>query len=762
MIKSNTLPELPDIYSKEFKKKEKEKKIQKKYKKLDYDIHINTSNVSFLKMYRNLSVLGIKNNDFFLALYDDRLEDVDPWDEDLSLEEQIMVFNECKNNYWYFIREVVRLPVPGSDIGTGKQYELHRGNLAMSWCFMNNLNFFGELPRQNGKSVAVDLMLLWLYNFGTSNSSMLIMNKDHAEAKNNLKRIREFRDALPSYLQFNTRFNDNGVELKLPQNKEDAFNPKNRNQLITKPCATSKDKADQLGRGMTQPVQWFDEFGFLKYNMIIYESASPAALQASIEAEKLGKPHCKMITTTPGDMATEYGTDAYNFKNKCLLFREEYYDWDIDDVKELLRLNSDNGFFNIVFSWKQLGRTNAYYDQCWQELGGNYLKIRREVLLHWISVTDDSPFDEKDLDALQEITYNEDAVATPWYIDKYYKLNLYDKIDNTKIPVIISCDVSSGARRDFSTIAIINSRTKQCIGEFANNKVDSLTFSYIIHAIATKLFPNCVVVIERNNVGAAVIGNLLRTELKSKLYFESNKSDIQEKIKNGTVEYNQYNDIRNYGLWTDDNKREQMMELLMKFVHTYRDRIRTPILSSQICELTYNKHNRIDHKPNMHDDMVMGYLIGMWVYYYGKNISKYGIVKMPDVDPETGLTEEEAYAKMVVEKEEKEKELAKNIKEMMNSFDTESTGPEFKTIADYYNEIDSERESYYYNDTGNGSVPLSSIVNNKPNVSNNKNRIDLLNPIRTDTVDSIFNPVNYNGTNDFANDILGGILDDDF
>ena len=409
MVKFDTLP---DIYDKEAKR---EKKRAKRLKKNDYLVHTSTSNASFLKMYRNLAALKIENNDFFLALYDERLEDIDPYDPELTPEEQLMVFKECTVNYWYFIREVVRIPVTGGV----KKYHLHRGNLALSWCLLNNINFFLELPRQNFKSVSIDIALLWLYNFHTSNSSMLIMNKEHADAKENLARIREIRDELPEYLRFNTRFTDDGRELKLLENKQDAYNPKNNNKLVTKPSATSKDKADKLGRGMTQAVQWYDEFAFLKYNMIIYESASPAARQAGEEAESKGKPHCKMISTTPGDLNTEYGLDAYNFKNKCCMFKEEYYDWDIDDVKEILRVNSDNGFFNIIFSWQQLGRDRKYFEQCRQDLAGNWMKIKREVELRWAVSGDDGPFDAADLEKLADCTYTEEKVANPVYIDRY-------------------------------------------------------------------------------------------------------------------------------------------------------------------------------------------------------------------------------------------------------------------------------------------------------------------------------------------------------
>ena len=58
MIKSNTLPELPDIYEEKKKKKHKKKKDK-------YYIHIETTNPSFLKMYKILGMLGIEERDFF-------------------------------------------------------------------------------------------------------------------------------------------------------------------------------------------------------------------------------------------------------------------------------------------------------------------------------------------------------------------------------------------------------------------------------------------------------------------------------------------------------------------------------------------------------------------------------------------------------------------------------------------------------------------------------------------------------------------------
>ena len=59
-------------------------------------------------------------------------------------------------------------------------------------------------------------------------------------------------------------------------------------------------------RGCTQPCQWYDEFAFLKYNDIIFASATPANSQASLEAKRNGKPYHICISTTPGDRAKRF------------------------------------------------------------------------------------------------------------------------------------------------------------------------------------------------------------------------------------------------------------------------------------------------------------------------------------------------------------------------------------------------------------------------------------------------------------------------
>ena len=114
---------------------------------------METSNKSFIDMHFFLKAKGIKNNRFFLILYDRDLAGVDPRDPTLNEMMKAKILRECMVNFWYFIREVVVIPVQGGDVGGGAKYKLHRGNLAMNWGFLLNWNMFLELPRQHGKTI---------------------------------------------------------------------------------------------------------------------------------------------------------------------------------------------------------------------------------------------------------------------------------------------------------------------------------------------------------------------------------------------------------------------------------------------------------------------------------------------------------------------------------------------------------------------------------------------------------------------------------
>ena len=248
-------------------------------------IHKETTNKSFMDMYYYLKRTGRKNNSFHLILYDSGLAGVNPFDPALPANMKARVLRECVCNYWYFLREIVRVPDQGGDVGGGKRYQLNRGNLAMNFLFTVNYNMFVELPRQFGKTVGAVCRYLWVYNFGTSNSEIMFVHKDHSGSKGNLKKLREIRDALPDYLQMSTVTGVDGKKLKVPNTIISMEHPLNHNKITTFASARSRDSADKMGRGCTMPMQYYDEFAFMLYNQYAYTAAMPAFSTAAINAK---------------------------------------------------------------------------------------------------------------------------------------------------------------------------------------------------------------------------------------------------------------------------------------------------------------------------------------------------------------------------------------------------------------------------------------------------------------------------------------------
>lgn len=463
-------------------------------------LQYETTNQSFIDMHYYLKQKGIKNNAFFLALYDRGLAGVDPRDPTLSKEMKIRVTRECRANYWYFLREVVRIPVQGGVVGSGIRYKLHRGNLAMNFLFVLNYNMFVELPRQNYKTTSALCRYLWVFLFGSSNSEIMFIHKDHSGSKNNLRQLKELREALPSYLQMNQVMTVDGKKLKVPNRVEFIKHPINNNKITTFASARSKDYANNLGRGCTMPLQYYDEFAFMMYNKIVYSAAMPAYSTASANARNNKAPYGILITTTPGDLLTDQGAFAYEVRNNATPWNELYYDLTYQQLEELRLSNTHSPFFMISYSYQQLGRDQNYFRQMVVDLLRDWEAVRREVLLVWAKVATNCPFKQEDLDVIKE--FCKEPIKTILFGRcQQYQLLVYEDIDiRYNSPPIMGVDVAGAMYQDSSAITIIDSRTTRVSATLNCNYMPSDDLADVIFNIVTNFIPTCIINIERNGV----------------------------------------------------------------------------------------------------------------------------------------------------------------------------------------------------------------------------------------------------------------------
>lgn len=105
---------------------------------------LETTNESFLRTSELFRLQGNKNYYFMLQLNNPLLKGVDPFSEDLTNEQKTMIYEECKSNFWYFLREVCKLKPT-------IKFKANRGNISFIWSYLNHITSYMIMPRQQGK-----------------------------------------------------------------------------------------------------------------------------------------------------------------------------------------------------------------------------------------------------------------------------------------------------------------------------------------------------------------------------------------------------------------------------------------------------------------------------------------------------------------------------------------------------------------------------------------------------------------------------------
>lgn len=631
--------------------------------------HMSTTNQSFLDMHYYLKQTGRQNNKFFLVIYDPDLIGVDPRDPNLNTLMKKKILRECIINFWYFIREVVRIPDQGGAVGGGARYKLHRGNLALNFGFLLNWNMFVEFPRQHGKTISAVVWYLWVFNFGTTNSEMMFMNKKHDDSKMNLRRLKDIRDTLPSYLQMKEMMGPDGKIKKASNNVESTTNIINNNKITTKAGARNSAGANGLGRGCTMPIHWYDEYAFILYNDVIYSAATPAFKTASMNAKKNNAPYGILITTTPGDMTTNEGIEAYNTKEAATPFNEAFYDYSFEKLEEVRNSNTSSSFFYIRYTYQQLGSSEQYFKEMVIDLKKNWVAIRREVLLEWSKSSSNSPFRQQDLDEVERLVMKE-PIQQVSLCNGLYFLNIYKPMDASmafRYPPIMGVDVSGGYQKDSSTITIIDSRTTEVVADFNCNYISTNDLAKVIYELVVKYMPNCIVNVERNGgFGASVLSVLAKSKIKKNLYFEIKDKVIEERF-NGTKPVRKTVQKKCFGFDETRDSRQLLMEILKERMEKHKAKFISPIIFDELTTLEVKRNGRIEHADNAHDDQIFSYLLALYVWYEGKNLMQnFGLDKgtlyTDDADEEyLGL--DETYRDIVNEIEMEEDE---DLQEQLN------------------------------------------------------------------------------------------------
>lgn len=597
-----------------------------------------TKNTSFIDVHNQLKMRGIKNNAFHLILLNPGLRGVDPYSPTLSLEQKLMIIQECQLNIFYFLREVVRIPEQGK--GYPVPFRLDRGTLAALFCFANDINFYLIKPRQTGKSVGIDAMLAWAFKFGITNGQFMFAGNKEKTPKDNLKKMKHYISMLPPYIaNLGTKSKDSsGHTIRKTNNVKSYVEPATNNSAMVAGCAVSETAAEEIGRGDSHTYEFFDEAEFTSFIETIVQVSGMAFNTASQNAIANGGHACRIFASTPGDLSDEKKCQsALKIVEKSVTWKESFYDDygnDIKGFREFVEKNSSYAVVYIEYSYQQLGYGEAWFRKACQQVGHNVAKIRREILLQRFSGNALSPFSEQDI---IEINENKKIPVFTQTVNKIYDLRFYQKPEDIKKNRLhfISIDPSDGTGSDYYGMVIVDPYTLETVMEFKSQYMAPSDCRKLVEFIVRTYFPKVMIIVESNRNGIAVIDNFKETWLKPFVY-ASPEADSSAMM--AREDYDERGFIKDqlmrrkyYGIKTLSHSRDVMMGLLTDAVRFKKDVVVTEYLVQDINDLIL-KGGKIQAAPGKHDDLVMAWCLCMYTIYYGEKLERWGFRRgtLPD------------------------------------------------------------------------------------------------------------------------------------
>lgn len=607
-----------------------------------------TKNTSFIQYVGLLESMGVENRFWPLALHNPLLQGVDPRDPNLTIEQKVMIVQECKENFWYYIREVAMVPSQGSLEPI--RFRANRFNMALYWCFFNHITTLGIIPRQNGKTLGTGMLVVWLVDVGAQNTTIGLYTKDDQLRTSTVKQLKDIRDELPPYFNVRTRADTN--------NTETITNKALNNVYLTAVAQASPKNALKIFRGLTIPIFHIDELAYNVNNRITVPSMSAAGNAARKNAELNGAPYGTIFTTTAGYLNTDQGRYAREIYEESLPWTELLLDTpDRKTLEGVIRKNNRNRLIEanpknldprppvqilLEFNHRQLGVSDEEFLEMIENAKAKGDAVDADFLNKWVKGSEDSPLSQETLETMyNSINFDPYQTIEHGYIINWYisKEEVEANIPNRKI--ILGIDPSEAAGSDDIGFCMLDAYNGSVIATGKYNETNIIKFSMWIGKLL-KRFINMTLIIERKSLGTTILDSLM-------LYLPSQGIDpfkrIYTRIVEDMNEIPEFKQFLNTSYTTRDMSFYYKNKKLVGYTTTGEGRhsreniyvrawngataylphlIHSYDLYDQLANLIY-KNGRIDHKPKMHDDIVFSWLLCYWFITIAKNKRFYGL-----------------------------------------------------------------------------------------------------------------------------------------
>lgn len=599
-------------------------------------IDTETTNKSFIRLSALYRDMGIENHSFLLSLHNVELQGIDPFDPNLTMEQMMAIALEAKQNYWYYLREICKVP------GTGMErqpFRANRGNIALFWLFLNHITTFLIQPRQTGKSFSVDTLMSYVLNIASTDTYIAMLTKDETLRSRALTRLKDIIDELPFYLNQKTKkdvANTEEISIKRLDNRYRGLLP-----------SKSPKAALNVGRGLTAPIFHIDEKAFIPNVAITLPAALPATTAARNIAKEKGEPYGNIFTTTAGKKDDKDGRFAYEMLRNSAIWTEAFLDCkNIEELIETIRLNSPSGELRVdcTFSHRQLGYTDEWLKEQLEITGSKGEDADRDYFNKWTSGSQTSPLTVEIAERIRLSEFSDPYVriSKPYnYITRWYipKETIEQRLKTSHY--VLGVDTSDAVGKDDIALVLIDIKTGEVVAESNINETNLILFT---KWLATWLidYENITMIIERRSSATAIIDLLLILLVEAninpfkRIYNKivQEKEDKPERFTeidkkfhyNANELINKYKSV--FGFATSGTGLTSRSELysttLTNATKTTADLIRSKLIINQLLGLVI-RNGRVDHEEGGHDDAIISWLLGFWLITQGKNLYYYNI-----------------------------------------------------------------------------------------------------------------------------------------
>lgn len=338
------------------------------------------------------------------------------------------------------------------------------------------------------------------------------------------------------------------------------------------------------------------------------------------------------LMDTMGDLDSRDGAAATEWLSHTLKWEEKFYDVPIEKLRAMVNDNQSkrNGVMWIEHSWKQLKKTQAWYETQCRLVGWNLETIAREIDLKRLHGSSLSPFKREDIMYIQankRTPIGEIDLSKNMCPFKFYK-----KMKKS-VPYFICIDPSEGLALDNNAIEIESPYTLEVVCEMKNPYISQPDLSDMIVRFMDLFCPNALLIIE-NNKGRELINCLRKTKYANRIWYDTGKMlDVSEKLNKYGMQARDALERRAYGLSTTNASRAVMMGILERMMDEEKRKFVSEYVVDDISALIRTPSGKIQAAQGQHDDNIMAYLFGPYIKFNSNNLEEFDI-DVHDIDPD--------------------------------------------------------------------------------------------------------------------------------